>query len=329
MGKWMNKWKTGAVILTVAALICGCGKSIPLMSRSKGEKEYGKAETMVIVTTERLRYEELYSDKIWTAAVDNRGTTFETVLLTQIHDFLKELKLMSLMASEEKISLSSREKELVKEAADAYMEALGTELAESFGLEKKDMEKLYMDYWMSEKLVENLTGDMNLEVSDSEAKVITVSQIELDDEATAQDVLAKVQAEGADFNSAAKEYSTDQESKKQIFKGLRGSEYEDTAYSLEQGQISEVISDGGKYYILKCVSDYDESATRIHKEQMMRDKKNQAFYGAYQSFKDGKELVGDEEAWTGLSITDSPKTTADFFKIYEEVCQGEGDYSPQ
>lgn len=321
MGKWMNRWKTGAAVLLAAALLCGCSRSLPLMSKSKGEKEYGKAETMVIITTERLRYEELYSDKIWNAAVDNRGTTFETVLLTQIHDFLKELKMMSLMASEQKISLSSREKELVKEAADTYLEALGTELAGEFGLEKREMETLYTDYWLSEKLVDKLTSGMNLEVSDSEAKVITVSQIEFSDEAKAQEALSKVQTEGTDFNSAAKEYSEDQEIKKQIFKGLKGSSYEEAAYGLEQGQISGVVSDSGKYYIIKCISDYDESATRIHKEQMMRDKKNQAFYSAYQSFKDERELTGDPEIWRDLSISESPKTAADFFKIYENVCE--------
>lgn len=321
MEKWMNRWKTGVAVFVAAALLCGCGGSMPLMSKSKGEKEYGKAETMVIVTTERLRYEELYSEKIWNAAVDNRGTTFETVLLTQIHDFLKELKLMSLMASDQKISLSSREKELAKEAAETYMDALGEELSRQFGLEKKEIETLYTDYWLSEKLVDKLTDGMNLEVSDSEAKVITVSQIECDDEATAQEVLSKVQTEGTDFNSVAKAYSKDQEIKKQVFKGLKGSAYEEAAYGLEQGQISGVISDSGKYYILKCINDYDESATKIHKEQMLRDKKNQAFYSAYQSFKDEKELTGDPEIWRDLSISDSPKTKADFFKIYEEVCQ--------
>lgn len=321
MRKWIKIWKTGAAVLAAAAILAGCQRSLPLMSKSKGEKEYGKAETMVIITTERLRYEELYSEKIWTAVVDNRGTTFETILLTQIHDFLRELKVMGLMAADEKISLSSREKELAKEAAQAYMEALGEDLVAEFGLEEKAMEKLYSDYWTSEKLVEKLTGDMNLEVSDSEAKVITISQIELEDEAQAQEVLAKVQAEGADFSSIAKEYSTDQEIKKQIFKGLRGSEYEAAAYGLETGQISGIVFDAGKYYILKCSSDYDESATRIHKEQMMRDKKNQAFYSAYQTFKEQTELTGDPDVWKDLTITGTPRTQADFFKIYEDVCR--------
>ena len=107
----------------------------------KGEKEYGKAETMVILTTERLRYENVYSEEIWTAEVDGGGTAFETVLTGQIHDFLKELKVMSLMAREKEITLSSREKELAKTAAGQYMDALGSVQAEEFGLTEEDVYK--------------------------------------------------------------------------------------------------------------------------------------------------------------------------------------------
>ena len=70
---------------------------------------------MVIPTTERLRYENVYSEEIWTAEVDGGGTAFETVLTGQIHDFLKELKVMSLMAREKEITLSSREKDWPKQ----------------------------------------------------------------------------------------------------------------------------------------------------------------------------------------------------------------------
>lgn len=101
----------------MAAAVClgGCG-AVETLYSGKGEKEYGKAETMVILTTERLRYENVYSEEIWTAEVDGGGTAFETVLTGQIHDFLKELKVMSLMAREKEITLSSREKELAKTA---------------------------------------------------------------------------------------------------------------------------------------------------------------------------------------------------------------------
>ncbi len=316
-----KRWRMWLIFLTLTALLYGCSARETLSSGKNGEKEYQRAETMVLVTTERLRYEEVYTEKVWNAAVDNRGTTFETVLLSQIHDFLRELKLMSMMAQEEKITLTSREKEKAKEAAGEYMRALGEAGAKEFGLTERDMENLYTDYWVSEKLVEQLTEGMNLEVSDSEAKVITVSQIELSDEGKAREVLSRISEEDADFSSIAKEYSEDPEIKKQIFYGLKSREYEEAAFSLTAGEISGVLEDSGKYYILKCVSDYDESATRTHKEQMIRQRKNEAFYSTYQAFKEEHELTVDEELWGSLSITGSSRVSADFFDIFEEICR--------
>ena len=52
-------------------------------------------------------------------------------------------------------------------------------------------------------MVSELTKDMNLEISDSEAKVITIDQIVLSDGNTAQDVLNQVNEDGADFEAIA------------------------------------------------------------------------------------------------------------------------------
>lgn len=323
MKKKTKRWKAGAAALLAAALLCGCSSDVPLLSSARGEKEYGKPETMVIVMTERHRYEDLYSDQIWSAAVDNRGTTFDASLADQIHDFMQELKIMSMMAGEEGVSLSAGEKEAAAEAAGTYMEELGSQLAKELEISQETVQNLYSDYCLAEKLVEKLTGSMDLEVSDSEAKVIAVSQIVLEDETRAQEVLASVQQEGADFYSIAQENSVDPEIKKQIFRGLMGSSYEEAAYSLETGQISDVVEENGKYYILKCENDYDEAATMARKEEMVKEKKNQAFYQAYQTFREGITLTEDPELWSGLSVSGSPATEADFFEILQKIRQPE------
>ena len=325
MKRWKHIWKTGVAMMCAAAVLSGCSVKETLSSNKNSAKEYGKAETMVILSTERLRYEDLYTEEIWSAAVDNRGTAFESVLLTQVHDFLKELKLMSNMAGENGIALTSREKELVKAAASRYYEELGDTNADAFGLSKGEIEDFYDDYWTAEKMVDQLTGDINLEVSDSEAKVITVSQIVVSDRETADAALLKVQEENADFNSVAKEYSESEEVKLQIHYGMMGTSYEKAAYALESGQISDVIAEDGKYYILKCVSDYDVDATKIRKEEMMRQKKQDAFYTSYQAYKAEHPLTEDKELWETLSVTECPLVEADFFEIYEEVCLEMGD----
>lgn len=321
MGKWMRRLSGLYAALLVAAVLGGCGVREVFSSGKASEKEYGKPETMVIVTTERLRYEELYTDQIWGAAVDNRGTAFETVLIEQIHDFMKELKVMSLMAKDSDVSLTSRERELAKEAASKYYTALGGTDAASFGIDEKALEDLYTDYWLSEKLVDQLTEGVNLEVSDSEAKVITVQEIEVSDLQKAEEALAKASEEGADFTSVAKEYSESGEIRRQIGRGVRGSGYEEAAFGLAVGEISPVLEDNGKYYIVKCVSDYDETATRERKRQMIRQRKNEAFYGSYEAYKEGVTLVEDPTVWEGLTISGSPKVSADFFGIFDEVCR--------
>lgn len=321
MGKW-NRWgRTLSVVVLAAAVVCGCGVKETLLSGRKSEREYGKAETMVIVTTERLRYEELYTDKIWDTVVDESGTTFEETLLSQIHDFLKELKTMSRMADEEKVTLSGKERELAKQAAAQYMKELKN-AGESSEIDKDVVESLYEDYWKTEKLVETLTGNVNLEVSDSEAKVITVDEIVLSDKDQAGEALKKVQMEGTDFMTVAKEVSEDQEIEKKISRGLRPEAYEKAAYALATGEISDVIEADGKYYILRCVNDYDEAATKVRKEEMVREKRNEVFYETYSEYAAKFHLAKDDSLWKNLSITDGERTSADFFEIFETVCKG-------
>lgn len=320
MGKW-NRWgRTLAAVVLTAVIVCGCGVKETLLSGRKSEREYGKAESMVIVTTERFRYEELYTDKIWDVAVDESGTTFEETLVNQIHDFLKELKTMSRMADEENVTLSGKERELVKQAAAQYMENLKN-AGDSFEITRDVAESLYEDYWKAEKLVETLTENVNLEVSDSEAKVITVDEIVLSDKDQADETLKKVRMEGTDFMTVAKEVSEDQEIEKKISRGMRSEEYEQVAYALASGEISDVIGADGKYYILRCVSDYDEAATKIRKEEMVREKKNEAFYETYSEYAAKVHLAKDDSLWKNLSITDGEKTSADFFEIFETVCK--------
>lgn len=319
MNKWKKIYKTGMIAFGAVLLLAGCRVKDIVSTGKDAIRAYGKPETMVLLTTEKLRYEALYTDQLWSAPVDQEGTVLEQELLLQVHDFMRELKLMSHMADEKEISLSSQERELAKTAAAEYMETLGAMQAEDFGLELSDLENLYQDYWKAEKLVSELTGDMDLEVSDSEAKVITVLEIALSDHETADEVFSKVTAENADFSGIAKEYAESGAVQRQIYYGMMGERYEKAAFSLETGGISDVIEEDGVCYILKCVDDYDADATKIRKGEMMRQKKNDAFYTAYQAYKTENPLTEDEELWSTLSISGAPSVNADFFEVSDSV----------
>ena len=57
---------------------------------------------------------------------------------------------------------------------------------------------------MANKLVNELTKEVDLEISDSEAKVIDIQQIVLDSLETANQVYNQATAENADFEAIAK-----------------------------------------------------------------------------------------------------------------------------
>ena len=90
MKTWNRICKIGVAAYLAVTLFSGCGISEVLSAGNHGEQEYGRAETMMVLSTEKVRYENLYTKQIWTAAVDNRGTEFEEILLSQVHDFLRE-----------------------------------------------------------------------------------------------------------------------------------------------------------------------------------------------------------------------------------------------
>ena len=83
-----------------------------------------------------------------------------------------------------------------------------------------------------------------------------------------------------------------------------------------------MIRADGKYYILRCVNDYDEAATKARKEEMVREKRNEVFYETYSEYAAKVHLAKDDSLWKNLSITDGERTSADFFEIFETVCKG-------
>ena len=65
----------------------------------------------------------------------------------------------------------------------------------------------------------------------------------------------------------------------------------------------------------------DIGSAKIRKEEMVREKKNEAFYETYSEYAAKVHLAKDDSLWKNLSITDGEKTSADFFEIFETVCK--------
>ena len=307
------------LLIALFCLATGCERSEPAGAEQGLELEFDRAELMLIVATERNRYEEVYTDQIWDVVISENGTTFQDHLLDQIKLFATDIQVIVAMAGERQIQLDNSEKELIRRLAQDYYSRLTPGDKAYTGADEEDVQGLYEDYHLACKTVEALTEDAGLEISDSEAKVIHIQQIVLQDEASARKVYEQVQAEGADFALIAQANNTAGENNRKLERGAVSSRVEEAAFVLTTGEISPVIEENGRYHILKCVSDYDQEATLKRKEELSRLRKDAALREAYDAFLEEHPLSMSDEIWLGISCkTREDTSTTDLFELYKE-----------
>jgi len=312
--------KTALAGFTALCLLAGCSKGLPISADTKEIKAYSLPETMIVVATERNRYTQVYTDQIWDVSMGEDGKSFQTYILDEVRGFLEEMKTMNLLAKEQDVTLTSVEEDQVTKLAQKYFQGLTPQDIEYMGITEEDVKNLYREYRLANKLVDELTKHVDLEVSDNEAKIVKIAQIKLADEETAAAVLEKVSADGVDFESVARERSTTTEIERQLGKGVESSEYENAAFGLAEGQISGIVQSGGSYYILKCLDDYDEKATQENKKKISMDRKNQAFYQVYNQFLAENKITFSDEIWDSITFSKDDQTkTTNFFELYRQV----------
>ena len=200
--------RIGLAVFAAAVLMAGCGGELPILSQIKEPQAFTKAESMILVATERNRYEQLYTDQIWGTVLPG-GQTFEDYLLDQVKDFLQDMRQINNMAQENGIVIDSAEKEELRRLSEEYYNGLTADDIAYMGIGEEDVRTVYEAYFLANETVQTMTESLNLEVSDSEAKVVDLQRITLSDSETAQEVLSLVTGENGDFEGTAKEYSED------------------------------------------------------------------------------------------------------------------------
>ncbi len=317
-GKEAGMRRFGRVFLIVLGFLClaGCGKGAGAAGQ-RSEKGYGFAEVMIIAGTEKNRYEAIFSDQIWAVPAGADGSDFASYLKDQIRQFMDELRLISRMAKDRGIELSAEERSAMAGAAQAYYERLSEADREYMELTLEDVQGLYEDYCLAEKAVEELTGGLALEVSDSEAQVADLLLAQTPDRQTADRLVADASQEGADFESCAMALGMTVTEKK-LGKG-EDAALDAAAFSLADGQLGPVVETDGVFTVLYCETAYDAEATDARKEAIFEERKKRAFDEIYEEYRDGVVLTYADSLWERVDLSAQGwAENADFFEIYQE-----------
>ncbi|MED3551297.1 peptidylprolyl isomerase [Cytobacillus praedii] len=232
-------WISGSAILAIALLVTIFAMSEKNVASVNGEK----------ISEKELN--ELLVAQYGSEALDS--------LITE--------KIISQEKKKEKIKVS---KEELDAEMTAYMESYGgkdafEEILANNGVERSTIEKNIENYLVTKKLLEpriKITDEEMKEYfeenkdSYAQAEQVQASHILVEDEVTAKEVRKKLD-EGKDFTELAAEYSTDTSNSNSggdlgyFARGEMVSEFEDAAFALEKGKISNPVKTEHGYHIIK------------------------------------------------------------------------------
>lgn len=307
-----------------------------------GSHSCNRAEFMVYLTNTQNQYENVYGSEIWN--VTHNGMTLEENIMETVLAKIAQIKSMYLLAEDKGILLSEEEELLLEQAAEAYFTSLSEREVQAMGITRETIHTLYREYAFAEKVYEQIIGEVNPEISDDEARTITVEHILVKtytmDSAgqrvafsgerkqrayvTAQEIWNLATNGENDFATLAGQYSEDRTVRYSFGKGEVDKAFEEAAFKLATEEISGIVETDAGYEIIKCISTFDRAQTDANKIKIVEKRKNEAFGAQYDAFVATLARSLNEELWTGISmIADAQVNTDDFFAVYHEYMKEE------
>lgn len=349
-------------------LFTGCGRPARIPSPAEGFSrlhDFLTSDTRVIVTT-RLDDEELFRIEDVTCSLTeylvcliNMQKTYEKGFSPAIWDGeegaalaesvksnalaqIGRIKTMSLLAADQGIELTEAERTNAASVAEAYDTSLSE--ADRAAMGDPDLAcltGLTEGYLLSDKVYHYYISDIDPEVSDDEARRVTVQQIVLRtweydstgtripmDADTKQALLQRARQirsdyeSGADFTELAATYNEADETELSFGRGETDPVVESIAFSLARDEVSDVFETDDGITLLYMVNTFDRAETEANKIRIMDERRHEAFDKEYDRFASEQARTFNEEVYEKASLTSDPEvTTSDFFLLCENACE--------
>lgn len=296
-----------------------------------------KGELMVYLTTIQNQYESVYGAEIWNTSLD--GVTLEENVKETVLAKIAQIKTMYLLAVEKGVSLDEEEEAKVAKTAEEYFQSLNEAEVEQMGVSYETIENLYREYAMADKVYQQIIQDINPEISDDEARTITVQHILVrtvmsdgngnvipyseEDKQVAYDEITEIREMAVsgehDFAELASQYSDDSTLTYSFGKGEMDAAFEEASFQLGTDEISGVVESEAGYHIIKCLNTFNREETDANKLEIVEERRKEVFGQEYDAFVETLARKLNQKVWDEISlIHDSNVGTSDFFDVYEK-----------
>ena len=346
-GRRMLLFLLGAVLLATT----GCGKLVFVTGLDRdelfnvGDQSGSCREMRVYLTTMENQYKEAYGDDVFTRSGNE---TVGDSLKENALERLVKVKVLNQIADEVNVSLDETEVSDARQAAKDYYASLSETEQKYLGISEQDAVDMLQDYRLAAKMAEEMTSGVPDEVSDDEARTVTV-----------QSILIKTYTEGADgsrtefsdsqkedarkraielrdkiqygmdnmlgitFDTYIAEYNEDSVSTYTLGQGDADTAFVQAAFNQPVGTISDVVETADGYRILKPIATSDESQLESNKEAILEKRIREAYESAYDEKASKLDCQLNEDRWNQVTLCEDSSVTTDSFFA---VCAGsDGD----
>ena len=334
------------ILLLEVFLLTGCDKNKTKIVFTTGFDEdvvfkiedisCTKPEIMIyLVNTENI-YDEVFGEKIWKVPYENGDveSRYKETILARI----SQIKAMNLYAKEIGVSLNEEEEKNIDLAANKYFSSLSNEEKQLFNADEELLSNMYSEFAIANKVYEEVTKEVNPEISDDEARTVTIRSILIktytidengnkiqysqkmkeDAMKRAYEISARIKA-GEEFEILEADYNEDEKSSYSFSRGVMPKVIEDAAFNIDEGEVSDVIESEYGYHIIKVISNFDEEQTDINKQAIVEKRKEEAFVETYDNYIETLTSSINMDLWNSISYEriEGVNTTS-FFDVYDE-----------
>jgi len=309
-------------VLLITVLFSGCtigntrfvfgeavNREIVFDMGSYGDCDKQKATVYLLIA--KAEYEKIFGADVWQMQIEDMS--MEEFVKNNTLSELLQRESMSALAENEGIELSAEQLKAISDATDELYDSVDEKVLEKLSITKQDIQGVFRARLLSGLIFDAIAATVNTEISDSEAKVITVLYAKLDESYDPDDMNFTELFSGTEVTEA------------DICRGeleaKMGKEAETMVFALEEGKISDIITIGNERFIFKSVSAYDAEKTEKNKTVMLEQRRQDAFTAAYKEFMDSTEYKTNDKVWNTLVIADFNGVS---FGGFYEICDKYG-----